>query len=31
LFNEVYNELNKQSEEATFLLVYMINKPDKFK
>jgi four helix bundle protein len=28
---EKYNELNKQSEEVTYLLVYMINNTDKFK
>ena len=29
--NETYLELNKQSEEVTYLLIYMINNPDKFK
>ena len=29
--NEKYTELNKQSEEVTYLLIYMINNPDKFK
>jgi four helix bundle protein len=29
--NEKYLELNKQSEEVTYLLIYMINNPDKFK
>jgi len=26
-----YNELNKQSEEVTYLLIYMINNHEKFK
>jgi len=26
-----YNELNKQSEVITYLLIYMINNPEKFK
>jgi four helix bundle protein len=29
--NDKYDELNKQSEEITYLLTYMINNPDKFK
>jgi four helix bundle protein len=29
--NEKYEELNKQSEEVTRLLIYMMNNPDKFK
>jgi four helix bundle protein len=29
--NDKYEELNKQSEEVTYLLTYMINNPDKFK
>ena len=29
--NEKYQDLNKQSEEVTYLLIYMINNPDKFK
>lgn len=29
--NEKYIELNKQSEEVSYLLLYMINNPDKFK
>ena len=28
---EKYNEINKQSEEVGYLLIYMINNPDKFK
>ena len=28
---EKYSELNKQSEEVGYLLIYMINNPDKFK
>jgi len=28
---EKHAELNKQSEEVTYLLVYMINNPEKFK
>ena len=28
---EIFDRLNKQSEEVTFLLIYMINNPDKFK
>jgi four helix bundle protein len=28
---EKYDELNKQSEEVTYLLIYMINNPEKFK
>ena len=28
---EKYDELNKQSEEVSYLLIYMINNPDKFK
>jgi len=29
--DEKYTELNKQSEEVSHLLLYMINNPDKFK
>ena len=29
--SEKYTELNKQSEQVTYLLVYMINNPDKVK
>jgi four helix bundle protein len=29
--SEKYTELNEQSEQVTYLLVYMINNPDKFK
>jgi four helix bundle protein len=28
--NEKYQELNKQSEEVTYLLIYMMNNPEKF-
>ena len=28
---EKYDELNKKSEEVSYLLIYMINNPDKFK
>lgn len=27
---EKYDELNQKSEEVTYLLIYMINNPDKF-
>jgi four helix bundle protein len=27
---ELYDDLNKKSEEVTYLLIYMINNPDKF-